>query len=81
VPIDEPYIVSRYLDNPFLINGLKFDVRLYVCITSMDPWRIYIYNEGLARFASEEYDPSNIKTNKFSHLTNYSINKKSEKFV
>jgi hypothetical protein len=47
----------------------------------MDPWRIYIYNEGLARFASEEYDPSNIKTNKFSHLTNYSINKKSEKFV
>ena len=47
----------------------------------MDPWRIYIYNEGLARFASEEYDPSNIKTNKLSHLTNYSINKKSEKFV
>ena len=81
VPIDEPYIVSRYLDNPLLINGLKFDVRLYVCLTSMDPWRIYIYNEGLARFASEEYDPTNIKTNKFSHLTNYSINKKSDKFV
>ena len=81
MPIDEPFIASRYLHNPLLINGLKFDVRIYVLITSMDPWRIYIYNEGLARFASEEYDASNIKTNKFAHLTNYSINKKNDKYV
>jgi hypothetical protein len=46
----------------------------------MDPWRIYIFQEGLVRFASEEYSNSNIKSNKFSHLTNYSINKKNEKF-
>lgn len=64
-----------------LLNGLKFDVRLYVLVTSMDPWRVYIFNEGLVRFASEEYNPSNIKSNKYAHLTNYSINKKSEKFV
>jgi len=57
VPIDEPCIVSRYVPNPLLINGLKFDVRIYVLVTSMDPWRIYVYQEGLARFASEEYDP------------------------
>lgn len=81
MPIDEPCIVSRYVPNPLLINGLKFDVRIYVLVTSMDPWRIYVYHEGLARFASEEYDPKNIKSNKFAHLTNYSINKKSEKFV
>jgi|TARA_B110001450_G_C17598072_1_gene471714 tubulin polyglutamylase TTLL5 len=47
----------------------------------MDPWRVYVYNEGLVRFASEEYNASNIKSNKFAHLTNYSINKKSETFV
>ena len=81
VPIDEPCIVSRYVPNPLLINGLKFDVRIYVLITSMDPWRIYVYQEGLARFASEEYNAQNIKSNKFAHLTNYSINKKNEKFV
>ena len=81
VPIDEPCIVSQYVHNPLLINGLKFDIRIYVLVTSMDPWRIYVYNEGLARFASEEYNHSNIKSNKFAHLTNYSINKKSEKFV
>jgi hypothetical protein len=81
VPIDEPCIISRYIHNPLLLNGLKFDIRIYVLVTSMDPWRIYIYNEGLVRFASEEYNPQNIKSNKFAHLTNYSINKKSEKFV
>ena len=81
VPIDEQCIISRYVSNPFLINGLKFDLRLYVCITSMDPWRIYIYNEGLVRFASEPYDASLGKGAKYSHLTNFSINKKNERYV
>lgn len=64
-----------------MINGLKFDLRLYVCVTSMDPWRVYIYNEGLVRFASEPYDAALGKNAKYSHLTNFSINKKNDKFV
>lgn len=56
VPIDESCIISRYIPNPFLINGLKFDLRVYVLVTSMDPWRIYVYNEGLVRFAVELYE-------------------------
>lgn len=58
VPIDEQCIVSKYITNPLLINGLKFDLRVYVLITSFDPWRIYVYDEGLARFASEAYQSS-----------------------
>lgn len=81
VPIDEHCIISRYVANPFLINGLKFDLRLYVCITSMEPWRIYIYNEGLVRFASEPYDMNLGKGAKYSHLTNFSINKKNAGYV
>ena len=80
VPIDENCIISRYVSNPFLINGLKFDLRIYVCVTPMDPWRIYVYNEGLVRFASEVFDSSLSKNAKFAHLTNYSINKKNEKY-
>lgn len=80
MPIDEQCIVSKYISNPFLINGLKFDLRIYVLVTSFDPWRIYIYNEGLTRFASEPYTPLINKQNKFAHLTNYSINKKNEKY-
>lgn len=64
-----------------MINGLKFDLRLYVLVTSMDPWRIYIYNEGLARFAVDVYDPATSKDQKHAHLTNFSLNKKNDKFI
>ena len=80
VPIDEQCVVSRYLTNPLLIRGLKFDLRIYVLVTSFEPWRIYIYQEGLVRFASEQYKDSDFD-NRYIHLTNYSINKKNEKFV
>ena len=71
---DAACIVQRYIDNPLLINGYKWDMRVYVIITSMWPLKVYIYEEGLARFSTEKY---NLKTlgNKFSHLTNTSINK------
>ena len=58
-----------------LIDGYKFDLRIYVALTSINPLRLYVYDEGLVRFASEKYDTSDLK-NIFSHLTNYSINKK-----
>ena len=80
ISVDEACIVSRYIDNPLLINSTKFDIRLYIVLTSIDPLRIYVYNEGLARFCTEKYDPS-AKDNKFAHLTNYTINKKNVNFV
>jgi hypothetical protein len=73
-------VVCRYISNPLLINGLKFDLRIYVIITCYDPLRIYVYPEGLARFATVPYRSEDCK-NKFMHLTNYSINKKHENFV
>ena len=77
----EPCVISRYISNPLLINSHKFDLRLYVVVTSYEPLRVYIYKEGLARFASESYSTKAAKSNQYMHLTNYSINKKNEHFV
>jgi len=61
--MEEPSIISKYISNPLLINGHKFDLRIYVVITSYEPLRIYVYKEGLVRFASEEYSMKDAKTN------------------
>ncbi|NWJ07858.1 TTLL5 polyglutamylase, partial [Crypturellus undulatus] len=82
IVLEENILVSRYISNPLLIDDFKFDVRLYVLVTSYDPLVIYLYEEGLARFATVRYDQAskNIK-NQFMHLTNYSVNKKSGDYV
>lgn len=75
-------LASEYVSNPLLINGLKFDLRIYVLITSFNPLRIYIYEEGLVRFATEAFTlHASQMANLFVHLTNYSINKFSDNFV
>ena len=82
IPKEEgEFVVCKYISNPLLISDHKFDLRIYVLITSVDPLKVYVFNEGLVRFASEPYNHDYIKNGKFSHLTNYSINKKSENFV
>jgi tubulin polyglutamylase TTLL4 len=74
-------LISQYIYNPHIINNKKYDLRLYVLVTDFSPLKVYLYEEGLVRFASEEYSTSDEnKSNKFMHLTNYSVNKISGKF-
>ena len=68
--------------NPFLLEDLKFDLRIYVLLYGVNPLRIFQFKEGLVRLATEPYvapTGDNID-NLFIHLTNYAINKNNDNF-
>ena len=70
------YVVQRYIENPQLIGGKKFDLRLYVLVTSYAPLTVYIYRSGFARFSSYRYN-TNAKNlgDTYVHLTNVAVQK------
>ena len=74
------YILTKYISNPHLINKLKYDFRIYLLITGLAPLKLYLYKEGMIRFATEEYilDKSHL-TELYRHLTNVNINEKNKK--
>lgn len=81
--LSDRYVVQEYIANPLLIDGLKFDFRIYVLITGCNPLRIFLHKEGLARFATKPYvnpTATNLSKQKM-HLTNYAINKNSKNFI
>ncbi|KAJ8261820.1 hypothetical protein GJAV_G00158790 [Gymnothorax javanicus] len=72
----EAYVISLYIDNPLLIGGKKFDLRLYVLVTTYRPLKCYVYKLGFCRFCTVKYTPSTSELdNMFVHLTNVAIQK------
>lgn len=53
------FLVQRYIDNPYLIDRKKFDLRIYVVIKGLDPIEAYLCDEGLARFCTVNHSLSN----------------------
>lgn len=75
--------MQEYLDRPHVVDDLKYDLRLYVLLYGISPMRVYVHEQGLARFATEPYvqpKASNMH-NLYMHLTNYAINKHNDAFV
>lgn len=65
------------------MDGLKFDLRIYVLVLGVDPLRVFLYQDGLARLATEPYEEISHDNlgDMCMHLTNYAINKHSEFFI
>lgn len=47
--------MQEYVEKPYLLDGYKFDLRIYVLITSCDPLRVFLFNDGLVRMSTEKY--------------------------
>lgn len=68
------WIVQKYIENPMIIEGRKFDIRQWVLVTSWNPLTIWFWNKPYVRFPAADYDPNNLN-DRFVHLTNNSVAK------
>ena len=50
---EDHLVAQKYLSDPFLLDGLKFDLRIYVLLSGVNPLRIFMYGDGLVRLATE----------------------------
>ncbi|KAK4471895.1 hypothetical protein MN116_005281 [Schistosoma mekongi] len=82
IPKKRPALIQKYLSRPYLINDSKFDLRIYVYISSVNPLRLYIHEDGLVRFASQKYSNAvRSLSNRYIHLTNYSVNRLNSEYI
>lgn len=77
----ESYVICRYIDRPLLVGGKKFDLRIYVLVTSYRPLKVWLSTLGFARFCTEKYSSDlNEIDNMMAHLTNVAIQKTGEEY-
>ncbi|XP_058431681.1 probable tubulin polyglutamylase TTLL9 isoform X3 [Marmota monax] len=75
IPV-ENYVAQRYIENPYLIGGRKFDLRVYVLVMSYIPLRAWLYRDGFARFSNTRFTLNSID-DQYVHLTNVAVQKTS----
>ena len=77
--IQEPVIIQKYIENPLLFKGRKFDIRMYGLITWVQgALKLYFYEDGYLRTSSYQYDLRFI--DKEIHLTNEAVQMNSVNF-
>jgi hypothetical protein len=72
-------VTQPYIANPLLINGRKFDLRIYVLVTSCSPLRVYLFHDGLVHMCAEASKVPTLANmgDMCMHLTTYVVNKRS----
>ena len=77
-------LIQRYIRNPLLLDGCKSETRVYWFIISPyrkgDPWRAYVYRDGIVRRNVSPYNPDGDFTDVTVHVTNVKQQKKHPDF-
>ena len=75
-------VISKYIENPYLLYGKKFHIRLYVVVTGYKPLKIYFYEEGQVMRSAYNYsfDYENFTFKKGEYLTNGHMNFKANSY-
>lgn len=60
-------VFLRYIQNPLLLKGKKFDVRSYLLIACTSPFMVF-FRPGYVRLTCNLYDPRS--SDPSTHLTN-----------
>lgn len=75
----ENYIAQKYISDPLLIGGKKFDLRIYVLVVSYNPLTVYLNRSGFARFTHYRYEENKI-SDAAIHLTNVAVQKQTDNY-
>ena len=73
-------VAQRYIANPLLLHNRKFDLRIYICITSFDPLCVYVSDLGFVKLAAEQWQKGHY-TNRSIHWANMAVNKDHQNFA
>lgn len=69
----ESRLIQTYIRNPLLMNNKKYDLRVYVLVTSWDPLTIYVYQDGQNKMTTFDYRLDKPLDDRAVHMTNAKI--------
>ena len=66
--------MQKYVENPFLVNNRKFDLRQWVLVTSWEPLDVFVFDTCYLRLCSADYSLNDLQDS-YKHLSNFTIQK------
>ena len=76
---EKNWIIQKYIENPLIVNNRKFDLRIWVLVTDLNPLTIWFWDKPYVRFPAADYNDDNLN-DRFIHLTNNSVAKHAKQF-